>query len=357
MLNIKVTRNPNPKPKVTDESKLGFGEIMTDHMFVMTYTEGQGWHDPEILPYGPLDLDPAAMVLHYGQEVFEGMKGYRAEDGRLLLFRPDENYKRMQRSCHRLCMPEIPVEDGVQATMELLKVDQDWMPTAPNTSMYIRPFMISTEPKLGVRASSEYKFVIIMSPSGPYYKTGLGPVDIYVETKYVRAVKGGTGEAKTAGNYAASLIGQVEAKKDGYSQVLWLDGIDRKYVEEIGTSNAFFVIDDEIITPDLSQGTTLPGITRKSVIELARSWGMKVTERRITIDEVYEAYQSGHLKEVFSSGTAAVISPVGHLKWGEHNMDVAKGEIGPITKRLYDELTDIQYGRKPGPAGWSVEVK
>ena len=356
MLQINKILTQTPKEKPTDETKLGFGDIFTDHMFVMQYTEGQGWHDASIIPYSPLSLDPAAMCLHYGQEVFEGMKAYRAKDGRILLFRPDENFKRMNASNDRLCIPHINEQDVLEGLMELIKVDKDWIPSAPDTSLYIRPFIIATDPHLGVRASNEYLFVIIMSPVGAYYPEGLNPVKIYVEKNYVRAVKGGTGQAKTAGNYAASLIAQVEAKHENYTQVLWLDGVERKYIEEVGTMNVFFKIGDEVVTPELL-GSTLPGITRKSCIELMKSWGLNVSERRLSIDEVAQAYKDGKLVEAFGTGTAAVISPIGHLKWGDMIMDINNNEIGPLSQKLYDTLTGIQWGEIEGPAGWSVEVK
>ncbi|MBR5001788.1 MAG: branched-chain amino acid aminotransferase [Firmicutes bacterium] len=354
-MEIKVTLTTTPKAKPVDESKLGFGTIYTDHMFVMDYDEGQGWHDPQIVPFGDITLSPAAMSLHYGQETFEGLKGYRAKDGRILLFRPEENFKRLNASDERLCIPELPVDFCVEATKKLLEIDKDWVPAAENASMYIRPFIFATEPFLGVRPAKSYKFMIILSPSGPYYATGINPVKIYVENTYVRAVRGGTGFAKTGGNYAASMAADVEAHNQGYAQVLWLDGVEQKYVEEVGTMNIFFVIGDEVVTPMLS-GSILPGITRKSMIEVLKLKGYKVTERRITIAEIGEAYDRGELKEIFGTGTAAVISPVSTLKWGDKIMEVNDGKIGDVSQMLYDELTGIQWGEIEGPEGWSVEV-
>ncbi|MBR3679841.1 MAG: branched-chain amino acid aminotransferase [Oscillospiraceae bacterium] len=344
------------KQKPADETKLGFGQIFTDHMFIMDYTEGQGWHDARIIPYGDLTLSPAALCLHYGQEVFEGMKAYRRKDGEIQLFRPTENFKRLNSSNERLVIPELPVEMAMEGLMELLKVEKDWVPSADGASLYIRPFIIAVDPFLGVRPGSEYRFIIILSPSGAYYASGLNPVKIYVESKYVRAVRGGMGYTKTGGNYAASLKGQDEAHKEGYSQVLWLDGVEQKYVEEVGAMNIMFVIDGEIVTPEL-QGSILPGITRKSVLELCKSWGMKVSERRISIEEIAKAYDEGKLNEVFGTGTAAVISPVGHLKYGDKVMTINNNEIGPISQKIYDTMTGIQWGEIADPFGWVVPVE
>ncbi|HIT53512.1 MAG TPA: branched-chain amino acid aminotransferase [Candidatus Fimivicinus intestinavium] len=356
MQEITVERTQHPKQKPTDQTKLGFGNYYTDHMFLMNYDEGQGWHDPRIVPYGPIELDPAAMCLHYGQEVFEGLKAYRTADGRILLFRPDRNMARLNSSNDRLCIPLIDEAFAVEAIKKLVSVDQDWIPTAEGTSLYIRPFIFATEPQVGVHPAQELLFVIILSPVGAYYPEGLNPVKIYVEDKYVRAVRGGMGYTKTGGNYAASLKAQDEAEKVGYTQVLWLDGVERKYIEEVGTMNVFFVIGDEIVTPEL-QGSILPGVTRMSCIELLKSQGYQVSERRLSIDEVAKAADDGQLKEAFGSGTAAVISPIGELKWGDKVMTINKGEIGPISQHLYDTLTGIQWGKLPDPYGWTVEVK
>ena len=356
MQEITIERTQHPKQKPTDQTRLGFGNYYTDHMFLMNYDEGKGWHDPRIVPYGPIELDPAAMCLHYGQEVFEGLKAYRTEDGRILLFRPDRNMARLNSSNERLCIPAIDEAFAVEAIKKLVSVDQDWIPTAEGTSLYIRPFIFATEAQVGVHPAQELLFAIILSPVGAYYPEGLNPVKIYVEDKYVRAVRGGMGYTKTGGNYAASLKAQDEAEKVGYTQVLWLDGVKRKYIEEVGTMNVFFVIDDEIVTPEL-QGSILPGVTRMSCIELLKKQGYKVSERRLSIEEVAEAADAGKLKEAFGSGTAAVISPIGELKWDEKVMTINNGEIGTISQHLYDTLTGIQWGKLPDPYGWTVEVK
>ena len=356
MLDIKIVRTTEPKAKPQDESKLGFGSIFTDHMLVMNYDEGQGWHDPRIVPYGPIELDPAAMCLHYGQEVFEGMKAYKTADGRALLFRPEKNMARLNRSNERLCIPLVDEAFCVEALKKLVGIEKDWIPTAEGTSLYLRPFIFAVDPQVGVHPAKHLMFLIICSPVGAYYPEGLNPVKIYVEKNYVRAVRGGLGFAKTAANYAASLKAQDEAEEQSYTQVLWLDGVERRYIEEVGTMNVFFRIGDEIVTPAL-QGSILPGITRMSCIELLRSWGYQVTERKLAIDELYEAYQKGQLKEAFGSGTAAVISPIGQLKWGDEIMMINNGEIGEVSQKLYDNLTGIQWGKLPDTMGWTVEVK
>jgi len=351
-IKIELTNHPKVKPA---SDHLGFGQVFSDHMFMMDYTEGKGWHDPRIVPYGSIPYDPSLMVFHYGQTIFEGLKAYRTKDNRIVLFRPDENMKRLNQSCERLCIPKVDEEFALKALKKLVEVDKDWVPDAPGTSLYIRPFIFATDPYLGVLPSNTYHFIIITGPVGAYYKEGLNPVKIYVESKYVRAVAGGIGAAKTAGNYAASLKAQQEAKELGYTQVLWLDGVERKYVEEVGTMNVFFVIGDEIVTPALN-GSILPGITRKSCIELLRSWGLKVSERKISIQEIYEANEKGILKEAFGTGTAAVISPIGEFYWNGKHMILNGGKIGEISQRLYDELTGIQYCEKPDPFGWVFPV-
>ena len=355
MQEIKIELAKTLKAKPADENNLGFGKIFTDHMFIMDYTEGQGWHDARIVPYGPIELSPAAMCLHYGQEVFEGLKAYRTESGEIQLFRPQENFKRLNLSNQRLVIPQIDEEFALHALKELIKIEKDWVPHTDGASLYIRPYIIAVDPFLGVKPGAEYKFIIILSPSGAYYASGLNPVAIYVEENYVRAVKGGMGFAKTGGNYAASLIGQDEAHKQNYSQVLWLDGVEKKYIEEVGAMNMFFVVDGEVITPELA-GSILPGITRKSVIELCKSWGMKVTERRITIQEIADAYKAGKLDEAFGTGTAAVISPVGHLKWGDLVMEINSNKIGAISQKLYDTMTGMQYGKLPDTQNWIEKV-
>ncbi len=339
------------KTKPADESKLGFGDIMTDHMFLMNYDSKKGWFDPRIEPFHDLHINPAAMVLHYGQEVFEGLKAYRGEDGRISLFRPGKNIERLNRSAKRLCMPEVDMEMVTEGMKQLLLIDKEWVPRSPGTSLYIRPTMIATEPHLGVRPATAYLFYIIIGPVGAYYKEGLNPVRIYVEDFFVRAAVGGTGEAKTSGNYASSLLAAEEAKEKGFTQVLWLDAKERKYVEEVGTMNMFFQIEGEVITAPLT-GTILPGVTRESVIQLVKDWGLKMTERSLTIDEVVTAAKDGRLKEAFGTGTAAVISPVGQITYMGENYVVADGTMGELSQRLYDEIVDIQYRRKPDPYGW-----
>ena len=353
MLDIQITRTTAPKAKPQPGQPLGFGKIFTDHMFLMNYTEGQGWHDPRVVPFGKFEMSPASMVFHYGQEMFEGLKAYRGKDGSARLFRPIMNARRANNSNRRLCIPEIPEEDFVQAISAVVSVDKDWIPTEPGTSLYVRPFIIATDDFLGVAPSKTYIFCIILSPSGAYYASGLAPVGIWIEDEYVRAVRGGIGFAKTGGNYAASLAAQDKAHKDGYSQVLWLDGVERKYIEEVGAMNIFFKIDGKIVTPMLN-GSILPGITRDSVINLCKSWGMTVEERKISVDELLEAQKTGKLEEVFGSGTAAVISPVGKLRYKDEVMTIGGGNIGPVSQKLYDTVTGIQNGTGEDPFGWAV---
>lgn len=353
--NFTITRTENPKVK-PDPDTLRFGTEFTDHMFIMDYEEGKGWIDGRVVPYAPLELDPAAVVFHYAQEMFEGLKAYKTKEGKVQLFRPDMNAKRTNRTNDRLCIPQIDEDLYVEAIKTLVAVDADWIPEKEGTSLYIRPFIIADEPFLGVRRANHYKFIIILSPVGPYYVGGLTPTKIYVEDKYVRATAGGTGEAKCGGNYAASLKAQEEAHEKGYEQILWLDGVERKYVEEIGTSNAFFVIDNEVITAPLD-GTILPGITRNSVIALLKKEGIKITERKLAIDEVVEAYKAGKFQEMFASGTAAVISPVGELCYKGEKMIINNGEIGELAQKLYDTLYGIQTGTVEDTMGWTVEVK
>lgn len=352
-INFIEAKNLREKP---DFKNLGFGKYLADYMFMMDYTEGKGWHDAVICPYGPIEFDPAQVVLHYAQETFEGMKAYKAEDGRVLLFRPEMNAIRMQNSNERICMPKIDVDDFIKAVAETVKANYDWIPSGNDTSLYIRPFVFAYESELGVHAASSYKFLVICSPVGAYYKDGLKPVKIFVEDEYVRAVKGGTGFAKCGGNYASSLIGQVKAQKLGYSQVLWLDGVHRKYVEEVGTMNVMFYINDEIITAPI-EGSVLPGITRDSIIKVLKDWGYKVSERRLSIDDLMAAAKDGSLKEAFGTGTAAVISPIGVLRYKDDVVTVTNNEIGELTQRLYDELTGIQWGRIEDKNNWTYEVK
>ena len=356
MQTIRIERTTAPKEKPGQDNPLVFGTIFTDHMFVMDYNEENGWHDPRIIPYQPLVLEPSCMVFHYGQEMFEGLKAYKADDGRILLFRPDKNIERANRSNRRLCIPEIPADIFLEALKTLVKVDADWIPTKPGTSLYIRPFVIATDPFLGVRPSHTYKFIIILSPVGAYYESGLDPVKIWIEDEYVRAVKGGIGEAKTGGNYVASLASQVKAHEEGYAQVLWLDGIHRKYIEEVGAMNIFFKINGTVVTPALN-GSILPGVTRDSAIQLCKMWGIPVEERQISVDEVIKTAESGEMEECFGTGTAAVVSPVGELRYENEKMPISNNHIGELTQRIYDTITGIQLGRIEGPEGWSVEVK
>ena len=350
MLNISYS---NAAPKAG--TALGFGKIFTEHMFVMDYTEGQGWHDARIIPFGEISLHPAATVLHYGQEIFEGMKAYAGADGKTYIFRPEKNARRMNDSADRLVIPQIPEEDFIQAVKAIVDVDRKYIPTGEGESLYIRPFTIATDPFLGVNVAQNYMFIIICSPSGAYYPSGLAPVGIWIEDDYVRAVKGGMGFAKTGGNYAASLIAQHKAHEDGYSQVLWLDGVERKYIEEVGAMNIVFKIDGKIVTPMLN-GSILPGVTRDSMITLCRDMGLEVEERRISVDELVEAARTGKLEECFGTGTAAVISPVGKLRYKDEVMEIGGGKIGPVSQKLYDTLTGIQWGKLPDPYGWRVEV-
>ena len=355
MGNIRIERAKTLKAKPTDESNLGFGSIFTDHMFLMDYTAGKGWHDARIVPYGPIPMEPSAMCLHYGQEVFEGMKAYRTAEGEVQLFRPEENFKRLNSSNDRMQIPQVDEALLLEGLLELVRLEKDWVPHSSGASLYIRPFIIATEPQLGVKPAEKYLYIVILSPSGAYYKSGLNPVKIYVETEFVRAVKGGTGTAKTGGNYASGLKAQEIAHEQGYSQVLWLDGVEHKYIEEVGAMNVFFVIGDEVVTPELV-GSILPGITRKSSIELLRSWGHKVSERRLSVDELVEANKKGLLREAFGTGTAAVISPIGELKVGDLVITFNDGKIGPISQRLYDEMTGIQYGKLADTHHWMVRV-
>ncbi len=337
-----------PKP---DQNKLGFGIHFTDHMFNMDYHPEKGWHNGRIEPYAPLVMDPSTMVLHYGQGIFEGLKAYRTAAGKIQLFRPRENLKRLNYSASKLCIPQIDADMALEALKQLITVEKDWVPAVPGTSLYIRPTVIATDPFLGVRASHTYRFFIILSPVGAYYAEGFNPVKIMVTREHVRAVRGGMGDTKTMGNYAASLLAGEEAHRAGYTQVLWLDGVEQRYVEEVGAMNIFFVIDNEIITPQLS-GSILPGVTRASVLQLARHWGLAASERRISIDDVVSAHQNGRLSEVFGSGTAAVISPVGLLKIEEKVLTIGGGKAGPLAQKFFNSIVDIQYGRAEDPMGW-----
>lgn len=354
MEEIKVILSENLKEK-PDFNNLGFGNYYTDHMFVMDYVEGKGWHNPRIEPYGPIPMEPASMILHYGQTTFEGLKAYHSIDGEILLFRPEKNMERLNISNERLCIPQFDVDLAIKGIKKLVSLEKDWIPTEEGTSLYIRPFVIATDVHIGVHPSSSYKFIVILSPVGAYYAEGINPVKIYVEDKFTRAVKGGTGFAKTAANYASSLKAQEVAEKKGYTQVLWLDGIEKKYIEEVGTMNVMFVIDGEVITPELN-GSILSGITRMSAIELLRDNGYKVTERKISINEVFEAAEKGKLDEAFGTGTAAVISPIGALEWEGKKIVINDGKIGPISKKVYDTITGIQSGKVQDKYGWITKA-
>lgn len=354
MLNIKLDLSKNPKAK-PDENNLSFGKYYTDNMFIMDYTEGKGWHDARIVPYSPLALDPAAMVFHYAQESFEGLKAYRTPNGDIQLFRPEKNAERMINTNKRMCIPAVPVEDFVQACKTFVSVEKDWVPSAEGTSLYLRPYVIATEAHLGVKPSDNYMFIIIASPVGAYYEEGINPVKIFVEDEYVRATPGGTGFTKCGGNYAASLASQVKAHDLGYSQVLWLDGVEHKYVEEVGSMNCFFKIDGVIYTAP-TIGTVLPGVTRMSCIELLEKWGYTVCVDRLPIADVMSAAEVGKLEEVFGTGTAAVISPVGELRYEDQVAHINDGKIGEVTQRLYDTITGIQWGRLTDNMNWTTKV-
>ncbi|MDP2646684.1 MAG: branched-chain amino acid aminotransferase [Desulfobacterales bacterium] len=351
---LKVTTAKTFKPKPED-AKLNFGNTFTDHMFNMDFDPDKGWHDPRIEPYGPIMMEPSTMVLHYAQAVFEGLKAYRTDSGSIQLFRPRDNFKRMNQACHAMCIPNFDEGFLLTALKQLLVLEKNWVPSASETSLYIRPTIIAMDPFLGVRTSYTYRFFIILSPVGAYYPEGFNPVKIWVTQDHVRAVRGGVGHVKTIGNYAASLYAGELAHKNGYTQVLWLDGVEKKYVEEVGSMNIFFVINDEIVTPELS-GSILPGITRNSVIALAKMWGFKISERKISIDEVFDAGANGKLQEIFGSGTAAVISPVGEIKFGSRTIKINNGKTGPMANRFYQALTDIQYGKIDDPMGWVEPV-
>lgn len=356
-MEIKVTNvdASQLKPKPQDESKLGFGDIFTDHMFIMDYETGKGWFNPRIEAYKDFSIDPAAMAIHYGQAIFEGLKAYRGKNGGIYLFRARENFERFNRSARRMCIPEVDVEFSLESMKRLILLEKAWIPKNQGTSLYIRPSIFADEPHLGVRPANTYIFFIIVGPVGAYYKEGLNPVKIYVEDFFVRAAQGGTGEVKTAGNYAASLYAAERAKEKGFTQVLWLDAAEHKYVEEVGTMNMFFVIDEEVIAAPLT-GSILPGITRDSVLKIVKDWGIKASERSLTIDEIIDAAKDGRLKEAFGTGTAAVISPVGQITYKGEDHIVAGGKMGELSQRLYDEIVGMQYGEKADPHGWVERI-
>lgn len=353
-MEIKFIESQNKKAKPFDKP-LGFGQYFTDHMFIMDYDPENKWHGARIVPFENISLSPAAMVFHYGQEMFEGLKAYRTPEGKIQLFRPQKNIERLNRTNERLCIPQMDPDEVLEAIKAIVNVDKDWVPYEKDTSLYIRPFIIATDPYLGVKPASNYIFCIILSPVGAYYPEGMNPVKIFVETEYVRAVKGGIGFAKAGGNYAASLRAQKKAHELGYTQVLWLDGVHRKYIDEVGTMNVFFVIGDEVVTPML-EGSILPGVTRDSVIHLLTARGYKVTQRRVSVDELFEAHKEGKLKEAFGSGTAAVISPIGLLDRDGEKIVINDGKIGEISQLLYDQITDMQWGRAEDEFNWIVKV-
>ena len=353
-MDIRIEKTTAPKVK-PDPNTLGFGEVFTDHMFMMDYSKKLGWHDAKIVPYGDLVLSPAACVFHYGAEVFEGMKAYRTPDGDVQLFRPMENIRRLNNSAERLCLPQIDEDLALEVLTKFVEMEKDWVPSKKGTSLYLRPFLIATDAKLGLHAIDEAKYVIIASPVGSYYKEGINPVKIMIETEDVRAVRGGTGYAKCGGNYAASNRAAAKAEEKGFSQVLWLDGVERKYIEEVGAMNVMFKIDGKVKTPKLI-GSVLPGITRKSCIDLMKSEGQDVEETFITVDEVIDALKAGKLEEAWGCGTAAVVSPIGLLSYQGVDYVINDGKIGELTQHLYDELTGIQWGEKEDKFGWTLKV-
>ncbi|MGJ9383361.1 branched-chain amino acid aminotransferase [Salipaludibacillus sp. CF4.18] len=350
-----INENPNKKTK-PDPDNLKFGKLFTDHMFTMEYSREKGWFQPQIVPYAPVSLEPASMIFHYGQSVFEGLKAYRDENNDVLLFRPDENLKRLNRSNGRLSIPPINEELVMDYLKQLISLEKDWIPQAEGTSLYIRPFIIATEPSLSVAPSNNYTFFIILSPVGSYYPEGIHPVSIMVEEHFTRAVRGGMGTAKTGGNYSAGYNAQEYAANQGHAQVMWLDGVEKKYIEEVGSMNVFFKIDGQVITPELND-SILQGVTRKSIIQLLADWDIQVIERKISMKEVYQAYEAGTLEEAFGAGTAAVVSPIGELIWKDESMIINGRQTGELTKSLYTTLTGIQTGKIPDPFEWTVKVK
>ena len=344
------------KEKVVLPENLVFGRVFSRHIFEMDYDgENGGWHNPTIKKFDNVGLSPAAMVFHYGQAIFEGLKAYKQVNGKIALFRPEKNVERLNRSAKRLCMPEVDTQLLLEALIELVRVDQDWIPTKPGYTLYIRPVMFASEALLGVHPSHNYKLIIMLSPVGPYYPEGFRPIPILATDKYVRASSKGTGEAKAAGNYAASLIGQTEALKEGYTQVLWLDANEQKYIEEVGAMNIFVNFKDEVTTPSLT-GSILPGITRMSVIEILKEWGLNITERKISIDEMIDAYKKNNLLEIFGTGTAAVISSVSKLKYNEHILQFDETKAGELGTKLYEELTGIQFGKIEDKHHWMTYI-
>ena len=355
MLDIRIEKTTAPKARPTDESKLGFGRIFTDHMALIDWNSDAGWHDARIVPFANFSIHPAATCLHYGAEIFEGLKAYRRADGHVQLFRPEENARRMINSAERLCMPQLSEEDFLNVVKTLVKLDEDWVPHSFGTSLYIRPFTFGVDETLGVHAVQRAQFAVICSPVGSYYKEGINPVGIMIEDKDVRAVRGGTGYAKCGGNYAASTRAGERAEEKGYSQVLWLDGVERRYIEEVGAMNVMFKISGTVVTPALT-GSILPGVTRKSCIEVLKKAGYPVEERLLSVDELERAMEDGTLEEAWGCGTAAVVSPIGKLAYKDKTFVVNNGAIGPVTQMLYDTLTGIQWGRIEDPFGWTQPV-
>lgn len=353
-MNIDITKTEKSRLQDVDFDTLQFGEILSDHMVLMDYENGR-WLDPKIVPYGPMEIYPALCTFHYGQAIFEGLKAFYGKNGEIKVFRPDRYHARMLKSSNRLCIPDVDFETFIESLRALILLDKGWVPRKKGYSLYIRPFIIAMDNFLGVRVSETYRFMIITSPVGAYYKEGINPVKLITSGEFVRAVRGGLGMAKTPANYAASLYPGEEAKHKGFTQVLWLDGIERKYIEEVGTMNICFVIGDELVTPPL-EGSVLDGITRQTVIHLWKDYGKKVSERRISIDEVIETAKSGAMKECFGTGTAAVISPVGEIQHGDVRVVINGGKIGPSAQSLYDEITGIQYGERPDRFGWCYTI-
>ena len=355
MINMQITKAQTLKTKPADETKLGFGKIFTDHMLLINYDEGQGWHDARIVPYGNLSLDPASSVLHYGQEIFEGAKCYRTEKG-FNLFRIRDNFARMNHSAERMGMAQMDPDMYYDSLMALLQLEKEWTPHSVGTSLYIRPTMIATDPYLGVSAAKSYLYYVILSPVGAYYASGLAPVGIYVEDKLVRAVRGGVGFAKTGGNYGASILAGMQAKHEGYAQVLWLDGVEQRYIEEVGAMNMMFVYENRKIVTPMLNGSILPGITRDSVLKLAKTLGYETEEKRMAIDEVIADAKNGKVTEAFGTGTAAVVSPVNKIRFKDEEVKIGDGNIGTITQKLYDTLTGIQWGLVEDPMHWTTQI-
>lgn len=353
-MEIKITKNVNPAAK-PDPSTLDFGTVFTDHMFIMDYTPDKGWHDARIVPFGNISLHPASTALHYGSEIFEGLKAYRRPDGKVQLFRPIENIRRMNSSAERLCLPQIDEALAMQALTTFVSLEQDWTPGDFGTSLYLRPFMFGNDENLGVHSVRHATYIIIASPVGSYYKEGINPVKIMIESDDVRAVRGGTGYIKCGGNYAASNRAGKKAEEKGYSQVLWLDGVERKYIEEVGAMNVMFKIDGEVVTPALT-GSILPGITRKSCLEILRNEGYRVSERLLSLDELADALKNGKLEEAWGCGTAAVVSPIGELCYKDEKYIINDGKIGKLTQHLYDTITGIQWGISEDTYGWTLEL-